>query len=93
MGGHALRGAVTAWLTLIVLEAVARDGTGKVASLFADANRLIQRAFDPAVPAIPDRRNGTAAGYSTPAGLAGPYTYAPTLVPTGRRVGQSSYAT
>jgi hypothetical protein len=56
MGGHALRGAITAWLGLIVLQAVVSNSTGKVASAFSDLDGLLQRAFDPGVPAIPDRR-------------------------------------
>lgn len=56
MGGHAVRGMVSAWLGLIVLQTVATKGSGKVAGLMADANRLVKRALDPSVPAIPDRR-------------------------------------
>lgn len=57
--GHALRGAVTAWLALIALQAVvSQGGSGKIAGLFTDLDALLQRAFDPSVPAIPDRRNG-----------------------------------
>lgn len=57
MGGHALRGAVTAWLTLIALQTIGTaGGSGRVASFFADADSLVKRALDPNVPAIPDRR-------------------------------------
>jgi hypothetical protein len=58
MGGHALRGAVSAWLALIALQAIATNGSGRVASFFTDLDGLVQRAFDPGVPAIPDRRAG-----------------------------------
>jgi hypothetical protein len=59
MAGHALRGMVTAWLGLVVLQTVStKGGSGRVAGLFGDVDRLIQRAFDPKVPAIPDRRGG-----------------------------------
>jgi hypothetical protein len=59
MGGHALRGVVTAWLALIVLQAAGtQNGSGRVAGLFTDINGLVKRALDPKVAAIPDRRNG-----------------------------------
>lgn len=75
MRGHALRGMVTAWLGLIVLQTVGSAGSGRVAGAFADVNRLLKRALDPSVPAIPDRRAGGAGGYWTPSG--GPFTPAP----------------
>lgn len=58
MRGHAVRGMVTAWLGLIVLQTVGSTGSGRVAGAFADINRLVKRALDPSVPAIPDRRTG-----------------------------------
>jgi hypothetical protein len=59
-GRHAFRGALTAWMTLIVLQTVSTaGGSGKVAGLFDDVNNLVKRALDPAVPAIPDRRTGS----------------------------------
>lgn len=59
MGSHALRGAVSAWLTLIVLQAVStKGGSGRVAGLFTDLDNLVKRALDPGVPAIRDRRTG-----------------------------------
>lgn len=62
--GHALRGMVTAWLGLVALQAVStKGGSGRVASLFSDVDKLVQRAFDPNVPAIPNRSAGAA---STP---------------------------
>jgi hypothetical protein len=51
---------VTAWLGLIVLQTVSTTGSGRVAGAFADVNRLVKRALDPKVPAIPDRRDGAA---------------------------------
>jgi hypothetical protein len=80
IGRHALRGALTAWMCLIVLQAAgSAGGSGKLATLFTDVNRLVQRALSPDVPAIPDRRNtrGTAivtadgtptGGYLSPGG-------------------------
>jgi hypothetical protein len=63
-GGHALRGMVTAWLGLIVLQTVStQGGSGRVAGAFADANALLKRALDPSVPAIPDRRDGAKTSY------------------------------
>lgn len=62
--GHTVRGAVTAWLALIALQAVASSGSGRVASFFSDVDKLVQRALSPTVAAIPDRRTS---GSSTPA--------------------------
>jgi len=73
MGRHALQGAVTAWLALIALSAIgSKGGSGRVASLFADVDGLVQRALSPNVPAIPDRRGAAAGGssYLTPAQAA-----------------------
>ena len=73
MGGHALRGAVTAWMALIVLGAVGTaGGSGRLAGLFGDVDRLVKRALDPNVPAIPDRRAGANSthSYITPAQAA-----------------------
>jgi len=64
-----VRGMVTAWLGLIVLQAVSqseKDGRGRVAGLFTDVNKLVKRALDPKVPAIPDRRNGAATATPQP---------------------------
>lgn len=59
MGGHALRGALTAWMVLIVLRTVGTaEGSGRIAGLFTDVDKLVQRALAPDVPAIPDRRRG-----------------------------------
>jgi len=61
--GGMIRGAASAWLGLIALQAVStRGGSGRVAEFFNDANRLVQRVLDPNVPAIPDRRGGATAG-------------------------------
>jgi hypothetical protein len=57
MGGHAIRGALTAWMGLIVLYSVGTaNGSGRIAGLFTDVNNLLTRALDANVPAIPDRR-------------------------------------
>lgn len=93
---HAFRGAVTAWLALIALQAVStKGGSGRVASLFQDINRLVGRALDPTVPAIPDLRTGSwgqvtsTTPYSRPADMPVP---APSPNPTTLgRVG-GSYA-
>jgi hypothetical protein len=61
MGGHALRGAVTAWMALIVLETVGDSKTAPstvVGGLLGDLNNLLKRAIAQDVPAIPDRRPG-----------------------------------
>lgn len=58
MARHGLRGMVSAWLGLIALQAVAAGGSGKVAGFFGEVDRLVNRALDPSVPAIPDRRDG-----------------------------------
>lgn len=59
MARGAVRGAATAWLALIALQAVStRGGSGRIAALLTDVNGLIERALDPNVPAIPDRRTG-----------------------------------
>lgn len=66
MIGHTVRGAVSAWLALIVLQTVATGGSGRVAALFGDVDRLVKRALDPAVPAIPDRGATPTVGPGTP---------------------------
>ena len=78
MGGHALRGMVTAWLGLIVLQAVgSTKGSGRVAGLFADVDRLVKRALDPSIPAIPDRRTGAASTGAASSGGWAPDAGAP----------------
>jgi hypothetical protein len=59
--GHALRGMLSAGLVLIVIETLATSKTGQVGSFFTDANKILQRAFSPNVPLIPDRRTGAPA--------------------------------
>jgi hypothetical protein len=56
--GHAVRGAASAALALIALEAVTTSGSGRVASFFADVSNLLARAISPDVPLIKDRRSG-----------------------------------
>lgn len=54
-----VRGALAAWLGLIALQAVGTaGGSGRISSFFGDVNTLIERALNPNVPAIPDRRAG-----------------------------------
>jgi hypothetical protein len=50
------KGAASAALTLIALQAITTTGSGRVAGFFTDLEHLVQRAIDPNVPAIPDRR-------------------------------------
>ena len=57
--GHAVRGAATAALTLIVIEAVGSDRTGAVGTFFADVSKLLAKAISPDVPLIPNRAAGT----------------------------------
>ena len=66
----------TTWLALIALQTLTTQGaSGRIGSLFGDVNSLVQRALDPTVPAIPDRRTGAA---STPApAAAAPATQVP----------------
>jgi hypothetical protein len=60
---HSFRGALSAWMALIVLQTIGtRGGSGKIASLFSDVNGLVTRALSPDVAAIPDRRGGLSAG-------------------------------
>lgn len=73
MGRHAFRGAVTAWMALIVLNAVgSAGGSGRLASLFGDVDQLVKRALSSDVPAIPDRRGrrNDTSSYITPAQAA-----------------------
>lgn len=73
MGRHALRGAVTAWMALIVLNAVgSAGGSGRLVSLAGDVNGLVKRALSPDVPAVPDRRGrrNDTSSYITPAQAA-----------------------
>lgn len=78
MSRGAARGAASAVLSLIVLQGlVSRGGSGKIAELLNDLNRLVIRAVDPTVPAIPDR-SAPAAGDGAPAapGAVGNFTTA-----------------
>lgn len=59
MARGAVRGAVSAWLGLIVLQTVtSKGGSGKVAGAFDAVNSLVKRALDPGVAAIPDYAHG-----------------------------------
>jgi hypothetical protein len=63
----AVRGAVTAWLALVVLQVVtSQHGSGQVAGLFDLANGLVKRAMSPDVAAIPDHRDGSTSSTSSP---------------------------
>lgn len=63
MARGGLRGAATAALGLIALQAlVSKGGTGRVATLLDDVNGLVERMLDPSVPAIPDRSTGAVGG-------------------------------
>ena len=69
---HTFRGALSAWMALIVLQTIGtRGGSGKVASLFADINGLVTQALSPDVAAIPDRRGGLSAGDTPNAFIGG----------------------
>ena len=73
----------SAWLGLIALQAVvSRGGSGRISSLFADANNVLNRALDPNVPAIPDRRTTTTTTTTTVAPAAAT-TPTPRLPVTG----------
>jgi hypothetical protein len=56
--GHAVRGAASAALALIALEAITTTGSGRVASFFGDVSGLIAKAISPDVPLVKDRRTG-----------------------------------
>ena len=69
MARGTMRGIFTAWLALIALQAVStKGGSGRITELFNDVDALLQRAIDPKVPAIHDRRTGPPPALST-----GPY--------------------
>jgi hypothetical protein len=72
MARGALRGALSAWLGLIALHAVvSKGGSGRIVEALGDVDRLLQRALDPSVPAIPDLRNGETWGSGTRTGTYG----------------------
>jgi hypothetical protein len=65
MARGALRGAMSAWLGLIVLQvATTQGGSSKVGGVLDVVNSAVKRALDPNVAAIPDRSTGTAAASS-----------------------------
>lgn len=54
----ALKGVIAGVGVLVALPAVAQAGSkGRVSSLFGIVDQVVQRALDPKVPLIPDRRN------------------------------------
>ena len=66
MAHGTVRAAATACLGLIALQAASsRGGAGRLSALLGDVNRVVQRALDPSVPAIPDLRNGGSWGAPT----------------------------
>lgn len=88
MARGALRGAMSAALGLIALQAVSsKKGSGRISGLLTDVNGLVLRVLDPTVPAIPDRRqprSGQPATGSAPAATA-PTPRLPTPVPVNPR--------
>ncbi len=67
MARGALRGAFSAALGLTVLQAVvSHGGSSAIAGAFGVVTGLVDRVFDPNVPAIPDRRDGSTSGRSVP---------------------------
>lgn len=55
MAHGAVRGALTAWLGLVTLQAITtKAGAEKVPGLVAVVDSLVQRVLDPAVAGIPD---------------------------------------
>jgi hypothetical protein len=80
--GHGFRGFLTAALGLIALQTVASNAAGgRIAGLFGVIADGVNRALDPSIPLIPDRRGGGSSGgpgattntstpYRTPADLA-----------------------
>ena len=73
----------TTWLALIALQTLSTQcASGRVSSLFADVNSLVQRALDPNVPAIPDRTAAASApAVATPTPAATQAPYAPGMAP------------
>lgn len=70
------RAAATACLGLLALQAAGgRGGAGTVASLLNDVNTFVARALDPAIPAIPDLRNGEHWGAGARAVVPNPGTW------------------
>jgi hypothetical protein len=55
--GHAVRGAASAALALIALEALSSAKSTQVGGFFGDVSRLLARAIAPDVPLIRDRRS------------------------------------
>ena len=59
MGRGTLRGVFVSWLGLIALQALSTaGGSGRLTELVRDVDAVLQRALDPSIPAIGDRRNG-----------------------------------
>jgi hypothetical protein len=78
-----VRGALSAALALSVLQAVvSRRGSGAVAGAFGVVDGLVQRALDPDVPAIRDRRDPLSS--LSPSAAAGQRAAAAASTPAGR---------
>ena len=79
--------AFTTWLALVALQALTtRTAPGRVADLFKDVDRLLERALDPTVPAIPDLRAGaspSSSSSSTPPASSSATTTTPRLPAIG----------
>jgi hypothetical protein len=80
----AVRGALTAWLGLIVLHGLTTKGGSKaVGGAFDVVGNVVERALSPDVPAIPDRRTGESRHIEqdTPTTPAAPTKPVPNRVP------------
>lgn len=81
--------AFTTWLALVALQALtSKSASGRVAQALGDVDRLLERALDPTVPAIPDLRDGAKtkqrAHVTTPTTPTNPSMTSPRLpVPAG----------
>ena len=71
MGRGTLRGAFTAWLSLIALHTIATSGGGRISEAFSDVTSILERVLDPTVPAIPDRSSSATAPYTPGPVVAG----------------------
>lgn len=92
MNRHAVRGVVVAWFSLIVLQAVGKAGaSGRVGSLFSDAQGLVTRALSPNVPLIPDRRT-MAGSLNDGANAQPPFGSTPAAAAAGAAVARNAPA-
>jgi hypothetical protein len=78
----AVRGALTAWLGLIVLHGLTTKGGSKaVGGAFDVVGNVVERALSPDVPAIPDRRTGESRHIEQDTTPAAPTKPVPNRVP------------